>query len=101
MGERRRNPSSEGTWVDDEGKTWRRKGKRGHVLEDRRVRSLLRQEDVPLVIWRSFETASYDDITAKRDADIALRATTGERDIRASEWESQDGRRLLMLEDFC
>lgn len=99
--DQRFNPSYEGTWVDPVGKTWRRRGKRGHALEDRRVRSLLRREDVPLVIWRSFETASYDDVTAKLDADNALRTSTDGRDIRASEWESEDGRRLLMLEDCC
>lgn len=65
------------------------------------MRSLLRREEVPLVIWRSFEAASYDDVTAKLDADNALRASTHDRDICASEWESDDGRRLLMLEDFC
>ncbi len=98
--DRRHNPSYEGTWVDEVGNIWRRKGKRGHILEDRRVRSLLRREDVPLVIWRSFETASFDDVNAKLDADNALRAST-DGDIRPSEWESDDGRRLLMLEDFC
>jgi hypothetical protein len=99
--DRRYNPSYEGTWIDRVGNSWRRKGKRGHVLEDRRVRSLLRRADVPLVIWRSFESVSYDDVTAKVNAASALRASTHDGDIRASEWESDDGRRLLMLEDFC
>jgi len=99
--DRRYNPSYEGTWVDRFGNTWRRKGKRGHLLEDRRVRSLLRREDVPLVIWRSFETVSYDDVAAKLDADTVLRASTDGGDVRASEWESEEGRRLLMIEDLC
>lgn len=57
----KRNPSFEGSWVDESGHTWRRKGKRGRVIEDRRVRTLLRRDDVPLVMWRSFETTLYDD----------------------------------------
>jgi hypothetical protein len=95
------NPSYEGTWVDPVGTTWRRRGKRGHVIEGRRLRALLRREDVRLVVWRSFETASYDEVTAKMDADNALRTSTVDGNVRASEWESENGRRLLMLEDLC
>jgi len=101
VGDERRNPSAEGTWVDPAGTTWRRRGKRGHALEDRRVQSLLRRPGVPLVIWESFEAASYDDVAAKVDADRVLRASTDDRDIHASEWESDDGNRLLMLEHLC
>ena len=50
---------------------------------------------------RSFEAASYADVAAKVDADRVLRASTDDRDIHASEWESDDGSRLLMLEHFC
>lgn len=101
MEDRRFNPSYEGTWVDQVGHTWRRRGKRGHVLEDRRVRSLLQRADVPLVVWQSFVTVTYDDVTAKKDAADTLWNSTDDEDVRATEWESEDGRRLLMLEQFC
>lgn len=96
------NPSFEGSWVDESGHTWRRKSKRGRVLEDRRVRTLLRRDEVPLVVWRSFKASRYDDAAAKSAAADELRAGAAhEDDIVASEWQAEDGRLLLMLEHHC
>lgn len=96
------NPSYEGSWVDASGNIWRRKGKRGHVLEDRRVRTLLRRDDVPLVVWRSFEATKHDDVGAKLAAADGLRATADDsEDVVASEWKTEDGSVLLMLEHHC
>lgn len=96
------NPSFEGSWTDERGRVWNRKGKRGRVLEERRIRTLLRREDVPLVVWQSFEATWYDDVAAKLEG--AHRATAGvgnDVDVVASEWTATDGRLLLMLERFC
>ena len=102
MAEGDRNPSSEGSWTDGSGDTWRRKGKRGRVLESRRIRSLLRRDDVPLVVWQSFETTLYDDVPAKLAAADELGDLAADNsDIAASEWLAEDGRLLLMLEHYC
>jgi hypothetical protein len=103
MMDERRNPSYVGSWVDEVGETWRRKGKRGRVLDGRRVRSLLRRDDVPLVVWWSFETTRYDDAAAKLAAaeDLRSSADRQDEDIVASEWQAEDGRLLLMLERRC
>lgn len=82
--------------------TWRRKGKRGHIVEARRVRSLLRKDDVPLITWRSFEVTQYDDATARVTAAEELNASIGPRDgVVASEWLDDDGSVVLMLEVHC
>jgi hypothetical protein len=102
MVEGQRNPSFEGSWTDDRGEVWKRKGKRGRVLEDRRIRSLLHREDVPLVVWQSFETFRYDDPPAKEAAALRLSSSgTWDHDVHASEWLADDGRLLLMLECSC
>lgn len=102
MAEGECNLSAEGWWTDGAGDVWRRKGKRGRVLEVRRVQSLLRRDDVPLVAWQSFETSQYDDPPAK---EAAARRARGpgvvDSDVHASEWLAADGRMLLMLEHFC
>jgi hypothetical protein len=96
------NPSFEGTWVDQSGTTWRRRGKRGRTLEERRVRSLLRRADVPLVVWQSFDSTMVFDPPAKLDAAAALSIGPKRRDdIVASEWQNDDGSLLLMFEVFC
>lgn len=96
------NPSFEGSWVDRRGQTWTRKGKRGRVLEERRVRSLLRREDVPLVVWQSFETTRHDAVAAKASAVDALGGLGQLRkDVVASEWLADGGQTLLMLEIHC
>lgn len=96
------NPSFEGVWTDASGHLWRRKGKRGRILEVRRVRSLLRSDEVPLIIWRSFETTRYDDPTAKEAAVDKLYPLDGPTgDVVASEWLDDDGAVLLMLEQHC
>ena len=102
MAEGESNPSAEGSWTDRCGVVWRRKGKRGRVLEERRVQSLLRREDVPLVVWQSFETCQYDDPSAKEAAAKRLRGLgMADDDVHASEWLAEDGRMLLMLEHLC
>ncbi len=102
MVEGKHNPSYEGTWVDESGNAWLRKGKRGRVLDRRRVRTLLRRDDVPLVVWRSFKTATYDDVATKSAAaDGLLAPAVDADDVVASEWQGEDGRLLLMLEHHC
>jgi hypothetical protein len=96
------NPSAEGSWTDGSGVVWRRKGTRGYRLPERRVRSLLRRAGVPLVVWQSFETEQHVDPASKvvaADALYGLADRPG--DVVAHEWESDDGRRLLMLEHLC
>lgn len=96
------NPSYEGVWIDASGRLWRRKGKRGRIIEARRVRSLLRRDDVPLIIWRSFETTQYDGPIAKAAAVDELDALGGPSDdVVASEWRDEDDCVLLMLEQHC
>jgi len=96
------NPSFEGSWTDDSGIVWRRKGKRGRVLDDRRVRSLLHRDGVPLVVWESFETREYEAAEAKKAAASRLGVgTSSPDDVHASEWLAPDGRLLLMLEHLC
>lgn len=102
MAEGEHNPSFEGSWTDESGDVWRRKGKPGRALEERRIQSLLRRADVPLVVWEAFETFTYDDPSAKEAAAKRVRvAGAADRDVRASEWQTEDGRMLLMLEHFC
>lgn len=102
MAEGDHNPSFDGVWTDGTGLLWRRKGKRERVLEDRRVRSLLRRHDVALVVWWAFETTLYDDPVAKAAAADELIASAGRSDdVHASEWQTEDGRLLLMLERYC
>lgn len=102
MAEGDHNPSYEGSWTDESGDSWRRKGKRGRVLETRRIRSLLRRDDVPLVVWQSFDTTLYDEVPAKLAAADQLGDLAAENgDVLASEWSAEDGRLLLMLEHFC
>lgn len=102
MVEGERNPSFEGLWVDDSGRVWLRKGKRGRVLEDRRVRTLLRRDDVPLVVWRSFEATCFTDAAVKQVASEDVRVSVAhDDDVVASEWRAEGGRLLLMLELLC
>lgn len=102
MAEGDHNPSFEGPWTDASGRLWRRRGKRGRIVEARRVGSLIRRDGVPLIIWRSFEATQYDDPTAKVTAAEELNASIGPRDdLVASEWLDDDGSVLLMLEVHC
>ena len=64
-------------------------------------RNLSRVASAAARLWRSFEAVSHDDVAAKLDADTVLRASTDGGDVRASEWESEEGRRLLMIEVSC
>lgn len=84
MAEGAYNPSAEGSWTDEVGDVWRRKGKRARVLEDRRIRSLLRRDDVSLVVWQSFETSKYDDPPSKEAAAQELN--------RVAVWDREIGR---------
>lgn len=96
------NPSHQGSWTDAVGQVWRRKGKRGYRIPERRVRTLLRRDDVPLVVWQSFETEQFDEPAAKAEAAEALfRMAEQPDDVVAHEWTTRDGRLLLMLEHFC
>jgi len=98
----RANPTVEGSWTDELGLVWHRKGKRGRALEERRIRTLLRRADVPLVVWQSFEVTRYDDVAAKLEAAREAGATDARNDdVVASEWTAADGRLLLMLERSC
>jgi hypothetical protein len=99
--ERPHNPSFEGTWIDEHGHSWRRKGKRGRVLEDRRIRTLLSRDDVPLIVWRSFEVTAHNDVTAKLAVWDQLRRTVAHDYLSASEWQGDGGGVLLMLEHHC
>lgn len=102
MADGRHNPSYEGSWTDEYECAWRRKGKRGHILDPRRVKTLLRRDDVPLVVWRSFQTTRYEDVAAKLAAAEDLQATADDwQDVVATEWQGDDGRVLLMLEHHC
>ena len=81
---------------------WHHKGKRGDVLPERRLRTLLRRADVPLVVWQSFEIETFVDPVEKAAAVDALHASAARSDdVVAREWKTDDGRLLLMLEHFC
>lgn len=63
---------------------------------------MLRRAEVPLVVWRSFSSERYDEPAAKVVAAEEVRAAAAHADdVVASEWPSDEGRRLLMLEWFC
>lgn len=96
------NPSRSPSWSDEIGHVWHRKGKRTRGLSETRTRSLLDRDDVPLVVWESFETYRYDAPADKVSAASALRAAAASPDdVVAHEWTSEDGRVLLMLEHLC
>ena len=96
------NPSHQGAWTDGSGQVWHRKGKRSHRLSPPRVQTLLRRADVPLVVWRSFETEQYLHPDAKAAAvDGLIRLADSAEDLEAHEWTTEDGRVLLMIEHHC
>lgn len=94
------NPGSQKSWSDSEGRTWERRG--DGVPDDKRVRRLLRSDDVALVTWSAGRMEWFEDVTAKEAAAERLRTTAEHaEDISPSEWRGTDGTKLLLLEHSC
>lgn len=94
------NPGSTREWVDATGRRWTRRGTTWP--DERRTRTLLRRERVPLATWSAGEVAFYEAVAEKRAAADGLRdAARSRTDVVASEWESDDGTVLLLLEHHC
>lgn len=98
------NPSSQTTWTDALGRCWTRHASAVRGLHPKRVRTLLRRDDVPLVVWHAGEVAWYvgahDKQGAAGNARAAAAADT-QGDVTPSEWRAEDGAILLMLERDC
>lgn len=81
---------------------WHRRDHRGERLDPKRTRALLRREGLPLAIWSSGEVTWFKHSDDKQAAAEALSAGLDPHgDIHPTEWKSDDGRHMLMLEHHC
>lgn len=89
--------------MDAAGRAWKRRGERESGLTAKRVRSLLRRDDVPLVIWSVGDVDWFEDQDRKAAAALDLYAEArGRAEVRAVEWKAEGSdKRLLMLELHC
>ena len=72
------------------------------MLDEKRVRSLLRREGVPLATWVAGIVEWADTVDAKAEAAQRLYAdAVRPDDVVASEWEAADGTVCLLLEHHC
>ena len=93
------NPGSTKGWTDGQGRTWT---PRGDGLDGKRARVLLRRPGVLLATWQAGRMAWHSTPEDKDAAASALLAkATHPDDVLASEWGSQDGTVLLLLEHAC
>lgn len=99
VGQERQNPSSGTTWTADDGRVWTRRGRKS--LDIRRVRSLVKRDDVVMALWRAFEVEWFDASDAKASALDSLLESVDAADLRCTEWDSEPSLRLLIVERFC
>lgn len=96
------NPSSQKTWTDGVGRKWRRRGDVARGVSPKRVRHLLGRSDVALATWSAGVVEWFEPPNVKRSAADALyAAATSPHDVVPSEWRSENGISILMLEHLC
>lgn len=96
------HPGSGKRWEDHQGRVWQRWGEVQSFLDEKRTRMLMRRAGVPLATWWAGEVDWTDGPEAKAAAaerlyDAAIRA----EDVVASEWKTDEGTVLLLLEHHC
>jgi hypothetical protein len=67
----------------------------------RRVRSLVKRDDVTVALWQSFEVEYIAGRESKQSAVDRVLATATADEVRFTEWNSGPSERLLMVEHFC
>jgi hypothetical protein len=101
VGQERQNPSSGTTWTADDGRVWNRRGRKSSSLDIRRVRSLVKRDDVVMALWQAFEVEWFDDSDAKASALDSLLESVDAADLCYTEWDSEPSLRLLIVERLC
>lgn len=96
------NPASGKAWTDPAGQVWQRRGNAHAPLDAKRLRLLMRRADVPMATWQAGDLRWCETSEEKEQAAVRLqRAAARPEDIVATEWKTQGGRSLLLLEHHC